>query len=502
VEASAAARLLGGRYRLSGLLGEGGMARVFDAFDERLERPVAVKILRPQALAQPGMRRRFQREAHIAAQLTHPNVVAILDFGEDSSASYLVMERLPGATLRDEIAGGPLSSDRVMLVVSEILSALATIHRVGVVHRDITPRNILIQDDGHTKLSDFGIAKTGGVGADPDRLDDDMTLAGIVLGTPGYLAPERRSGQPATVQSDLFSVGAIMVEALTGRPAGLGSNRVEQLPQPFRCVARGATATDPGDRFRSATQMLQALWTRPPRPRGATHPKGAVSLAPAATASPLRPSLGRPGTELLSCRPPPRPSGGHSHPRRPRVLLFAAGVTTLVVSLFLLLANGSQPTGPATAGSSHPVRLARQQDSDPERGAIRSLATALATGGFEGDAALAKALNAVAGQPAGAARQAAAQQTLSLAEALLDGGRITSGQCQDVENVLRRTGATVPTTSAATSFSAPPASPARDIDSHDRGQGRGGPGAPEDQGRGGPSPSSPVMARKSAVVFT
>ena len=103
-----AAEVIGGRYRLRGLLGEGGMARVFDGFDERLERPVAVKILRPQTLALPGMRKRFQQEARIAARLIHPNIVAVLDYGEDDSASYLVMERLPGTTLRDEIVTGPL----------------------------------------------------------------------------------------------------------------------------------------------------------------------------------------------------------------------------------------------------------------------------------------------------------------------------------------------------------------------------------------------------------
>ena len=217
METSAAHGVIGGRYRLHGLLGEGGMARVFDAFDERLERPVAVKILRPQTLAVPGMRTRFQREARIAARLTHPNIVAILDYGEDHSASYLVMERLPGTTLRDEIVRGPLTSQRVILVVSETLDALAAAHRFGVVHRDIKPSNILLQEDGHTKITDFGIAKTFDLGADADQWADDITLTGVVLGTPGYLAPERRSGWPATAQSDLYSVGAVMVEALTGR---------------------------------------------------------------------------------------------------------------------------------------------------------------------------------------------------------------------------------------------------------------------------------------------
>ena len=131
-----------------------------------------------------------------------------------------------------------------MLVVTETLAALAAAHKLGVVHRDIKPSNILL-DDGHTKITDFGIAKSFGVGGDPGRVADDMTMTGVVLGTPGYLAPERRSGQPATVQSDLYAVGAVMVEALTGRRLVPGPDATEHLPRPFRDIARAALAADP-----------------------------------------------------------------------------------------------------------------------------------------------------------------------------------------------------------------------------------------------------------------
>src|SRR3984957_7234859 len=125
VQSRTAAWVIGGRYRIDGLLGEGGMARVFGAFDERLGRPVAVKILRAETEELPGMRQRFQQEARIAARLVHPHIVAILDYGQDESSSYLVMERLRGTTLRDEIVRGPLSQQRLMLVACETLSALA-----------------------------------------------------------------------------------------------------------------------------------------------------------------------------------------------------------------------------------------------------------------------------------------------------------------------------------------------------------------------------------------
>ncbi len=312
------------------------MARVFDAFDERLERPVALKILRPQTLALPGMRTRFQREARIAAQLTHPNIVAILDFGEDRFASYLVMERLPGTTLRDEIVGGPLTSERVMLVLSETLSALSAAHRFGVVHRDVKPSNILLQEDGHAKITDFGIAKTFEVGVDPGRLGDDLTLTGVVLGTPGYLAPERRSGLPATVQSDLYSVGAVMVEALSGRRPAPWDHGNEHLPQPFRDVVLGAMAAHPDDRFRSAAEMLQALRTRPPvrgvgdtpagNPAACTDRNHVTRQAPTGVSRHRNPFLaaphaaeGRPLAPTTAPSPPRR--GWHGDAGRDSVLL-------------------------------------------------------------------------------------------------------------------------------------------------------------------------------------
>ena len=182
------APLIGGRYRIGGLLGKGGMARVFDAFDERLERPVAVKVLRAETRALPGMRQRFQQEALIAARLIHPHIVAVLDFGEDDSASYLVMERLPGSTLRDEIVlRGPLSTGRVALVMAETLTALAAAHGRGVLHRDIKPSNILLQQDGHTKISDFGIAKSFDVRT--NVRDDMKPMTGIIPGHPGLPGP-------------------------------------------------------------------------------------------------------------------------------------------------------------------------------------------------------------------------------------------------------------------------------------------------------------------------
>lgn len=422
------------------------MARVFDAFDERLERPVAVKILRSETLALPGMRQRFQQEALIAARLIHPHIVAVLDFGENDAWSYLVMERLPGSTLRDEIiARGPLPTPRVTLVLAETLTALAAAHKFGVLHRDIKPSNILLQQDGHTKITDFGIAKSFDIRTDPGRLTDDITMTGLVLGTPAYLAPERRAGSPATVQSDLYSVGAVMMESLTGQRPGPGGASTERLPLRLRDVACRALAPDPRDRFTSANEMLTTLRLR------ATGTNAGVRSTrpqpPATVTAPVRAPVPTSGEGGLTAPRPITPHRPRPRTRGRRTLVAAIGALALVTTLVVLLEQVSQPTGPAASLSKHLVASPRvTAPTDAEGSAIKALATSLAGGGMPGDAALASALETTAAQPPGASRQSSAQQVLSLAQVLLNGGGITSGQFQNVTTVLQPTGATVTTT--------------------------------------------------------
>jgi tRNA A-37 threonylcarbamoyl transferase component Bud32 len=431
------APLIGGRYRIDGALGEGGMARVFAAYDERLQRQVAVKVLRVETRSLPGMQRRFQQEALIAARLTHPHIVAVLDFGEDDATSYLVMERLPGQTLRDEIVTrGCLPEGRVALVMEEMLAALASAHGRGVLHRDIKPSNILLQQDGHTKITDFGIAKSVDARAEPLG-HDDMTMTGVVLGTPGYLAPERRTGQPATVQSDLYGAGAVMVEALTGRRLAPGPVPTEVLPPRWRAVASRALATDPRLRYPSADDMLQALRAGGPRP----------GTAPAVPATAHLPRPPRP--------PGPRP---RAHARRRRMAWAVVATVLLSAALTILALDLAQPTGPASTAARqhhragpHTQAVTRHTatttttTTDPLSGAISALATALANGGLPGDGALASALQSTAASPAGADQQAAAEQALSLAGVLLDGGGISARQYQNVIDALQPTGATTTT---------------------------------------------------------
>ena len=476
VESGAVIGMIGGRYRLEGLLGEGGMARVFDAFDERLERPVAVKVLRPETEALPGMRERFQQEARLAARLVHPNIVAVLDYGEAGASSYLVMERLPGSTLRDEIARGPMPPVRLVPILTETLAALAAAHKFGVLHRDIKPSNILLQDDGHAKITDFGIAKSfdGELALDPTTRD--LTMTGVVLGTPGYLAPERRVGEPATVRSDLYSVGAVMIEALTGHHVVPGTEWDSQVPPPLRAVAAHALAPDPRDRYPSADAMIDALRTRS-RPDPTTAPLGAAAAERTAELAAGPPAL-RNGTARLREPPVAAP-----RPKRRRRLWFAVAAlaAAAIALLALFLVDRHTPSVPhANAASHHTTTGRHAPTADSEGSAIRRAASSLAGQGQPGDAALAAALDATAAQSPGPSRQAAADQTLVLAQVLLAGGGITYGQYQDVANVLGPTGATVPATTVPTTTvpataPVPPAGPAS-------GHGHGHHGGQGDQG--------------------
>ena len=257
------------RYELAELLGRGGMGEVRVAEDRRLGRQVAVKLLRSDLAANPRVRSRFEDEAKAAAQLAHPNVVAVFDTGEHDGIPFIVMERLPGGTLAQEIAKGPLSPERATDVAVQVLGALGAAHAAGIVHRDVKPGNVLLTDGPVVKVGDFGIAK-GAEGL-------DRTTAGTVLGTPCYVAPERLAGEPATAAADIYSVGVLLYEALAGvspftAPDAMGvahqvstgagrpllSVRPDVDPELAAVVDR-AMALDPHERFSSAAAMTAAL---------------------------------------------------------------------------------------------------------------------------------------------------------------------------------------------------------------------------------------------------
>lgn len=362
------------RYRLGDVVGRGGMGEVRAATDVRLEREVAVKLLRVDLAEIDDVRRRFEGEARAAAALVHPNVVAVFDAGEEDGAPYIVMERLPGRTLADEIAAGPLSNFEVRDLALAVLSALEAAHAAGIVHRDVKPGNVLRATNGTWKVADFGIAKIA-------EAAGDLTVTGVMIGTPAYVAPERLAGEPATPASDLYSTGVVLYEALTGRKAFAADNSLalaEQiragrapalrnvLPKvdpTLERVVEVSMATDPRRRFASASEMRRALEQRSAAPRRGvgradeeTEPQ---RVAPVTTTRALPSTPGR----TRRAQPVRRP------------LLAAAAVAALVafgvVGVVLWQRDSGPssspstpaPTAAATPGATVPAALDRALDA-------------------------------------------------------------------------------------------------------------------------------------------
>ena len=213
-------------YRLVRLLGEGGMGVVYEARDERLDRSVAVKMIREEALDRRS-RERFLREARLAARLTHPNVCQLFDLGEDDGTLYFAMELLDGESLAARIARGPVAPLEAAQTVIAILAALSALHRQGVIHRDCKPSNVFLTPVG-VKLLDFGLAR-GLEPRDEGETIQQLTTVGMTVGTVGYMPPEQLRGQDLDARADLFAVGAILYECLSGRSAFPGSSAVERI---------------------------------------------------------------------------------------------------------------------------------------------------------------------------------------------------------------------------------------------------------------------------------
>jgi eukaryotic-like serine/threonine-protein kinase len=198
----------GGRYRLERPLGHGGMATVYLGYDEELHRPVAIKLLAEHLAGDADLRRRFLREARLAARLSHPNVVSVYDAGEAADGRpYIVMEYVPGTTFAEL---GQIAPEQAVELAIEACRGLAHAHAAGLVHRDVKPQNLLLREDGTVKVADFGIARAAETTA--------LTQVGTVLGTAAYLSPEQALGEQVTAAADVYSLGAVLYELLTGRP--------------------------------------------------------------------------------------------------------------------------------------------------------------------------------------------------------------------------------------------------------------------------------------------
>ena len=377
-----AGRLLAGRYRLDRLVATGGMAQVWEATDEVLTRPVAVKLLHPHLAADAVFVERFRREAIAAARLTHPSIVAIYDTCSHDGLEAIVMELVRGTTLRrllDERR--TLEAPEAVAVVSQVADALDVAHRGGIVHRDVKPANILLSNDGRVLVADFGIAKAAeGV--------SDLTGTGTTLGTVKYLSPEQVEGKPIDARTDVYALGVVLYECLCGRApfvadtdAATALARLHQepmrprnvkasVPKAIEEVVLRALARDPAGRYASAGDLRAALLAAS---RGEVLPAAPIpgvdstvatgaGVAHDATATAVDP---RPPAPPVGRRTPPggtppvtRPAPKRAPTKKGPILVTALVVVALVVVALLLFGSsgggngGTTVGGPTSAGSS------------------------------------------------------------------------------------------------------------------------------------------------------
>jgi eukaryotic-like serine/threonine-protein kinase len=403
--------VLADRYELGPVLGQGGMARVHQGVDRQLDRRVAIKVLAPPFDRDDEFVERFRREARAAAGLSHPNIVAVFDSGSDDGTHFIVTELVEGETLADRLRDGPMPPADAVAVAVDIARALAAAHALGLIHRDIKPGNVMLLPDGRVKVVDFGIARAAG--------SDTLTHTGVVLGSTAYLSPEQAGGQPVDERADLYSLGCVLYEMLTGRvpfradtPIATMYRHVnEDAPPPstiapvqpeledvvLRCLEK-----DPKRRFASAAELEAALLAVPLARGGDTmrlENVGAAETQPvgpvdAAETQPVGPgnavaggaiaagAIGAVAADNAETEPVPaaaadggglgsrRTAPSHAPPRRiargRRPWLIAALVVALLVALAGVLVAIAGDTLPTRASARDAAREAAQNALPPE----------------------------------------------------------------------------------------------------------------------------------------
>ncbi len=351
--------VLSGRYRLEAKLGSGGMSTVYLARDQTLDRQVAVKVMHREMSEQADQLERFRQEARSVAKLSHPNVVSVIDAGEDGGHPYIVFEYVEGETLKQRVSrDGALEPQEAIAYAIEIARGLSVAHARRMVHRDIKPQNILIDAEGRAKLTDFGISR---------QLEQDgMTATGRVLGTTDYVAPEQAMGRPVDQRSDIYSLGVVLYEMLVGQVPFAADSQVgvamkhvnEELPDVQRrrpdvsaavaLVVERATAKDPGERYQQVSEMIDDLST-------------ALEVEAARAGS----TTGE-ATSVLDAVPPPKrelSSGRRWSWAAVAGLLLVIGVVLLFV---FVISNGDIGGGGAAKDKGSPVAIDSATDYDPQ----------------------------------------------------------------------------------------------------------------------------------------
>jgi eukaryotic-like serine/threonine-protein kinase len=360
------------RYRVVRHIANGGMASVWEAHDEVLDRAVAVKLLASHLSEDDRARQRFQREARAAAAVSnHPNVVTIYDVGEHDGRTFMVMELLKGGTVADKLrAGDRISPRTAMRWLRDAASALDAAHAADVVHRDVKPANMLLDDGGRLAIADFGIARLA--------LEDQLTATGTVLGTAAYISPEQAVGDPATAASDRYALAVVAYELLTGaRPfeaenfAAQARAHVEDDPEPASvrnpdlprevdAVLERGLEKHPGDRYRSAGELVD-------------HLDEAISSPPAPTTARTRALAGGPPRRTA----PAAAATGRPAPRRRNtgVLLAALATAALIAVIAVLLLSGGGDGGGGQQAEQTPERTATATETPEETQTAEPTAT-------------------------------------------------------------------------------------------------------------------------------
>src|SRR6478609_5043533 len=353
--------VLSGRYRLEAKLGSGGMSTVYLARDTTLDRQVAVKVMHREMSEQEDQLERFRQEARAVAKISHPNVVSVIDAAEDSGHPYIVFEYVEGETLKQRVSRvGALDIQEALAYAIEIARGLSIAHGRNMVHRDIKPQNVLIDDEGRAKLTDFGISR---------QLEQaGMTATGRVLGTTDYVAPEQAMGHGVDPRSDIYSLGVVLYEMLIGQvpfhadsQVGVAMKHVnEELPDVQQrrpeisaaaaLVVERATAKDPAQRYQAVGEMIDDLAT-------------ALEVEAARAGS----TTGE-ATSVLEAVPPAerKLSSGGRWSRLWLALLLLAFAAAVAAVILISSGNGPGGGGGALSSKGTPLALAEASDYDPQ----------------------------------------------------------------------------------------------------------------------------------------